>query len=212
MANEVHLSDMVQHAKDGLIKKETLKLARLIDTTGLQEHYTLLQFEHEVSWLRTTETQYVLRDRAGEKINEGAQYNDYYGLLTSLNEVLPVAKSRASNLKLTPDSDLVIETITTIKDRPVVTPSKHLIRRSSTSIYSSGIWYLHAPDDWMFDDEKAQERLDHWNTPEPDPAVPWKFVEVNRLKAVETELVVWSSRNTEEQNAAALAVLDQYRL
>lgn len=169
---------------------------RIETANGLGGDYRLLDFGHDVYWLRETNS-YVrigLRDEPWVFIGEEHKVTDYCGFLTGVDDCIRYAKSY--DLGKTRFAEVVTE----IHDIPTIIPPSHVLNNSTAWRVHGGSrhCYLTIPSDWLLDDDKARERAEVWNN--PDPNEPWKIVKTNSLHTKTTEIISWSSLNSEEEN------------
>ena len=199
---------MVQHSKCPVVKTEDINFVRIIDQTGINDGvFVPVRFARQVHWLRESKTTSILRLRDGEIVKQGDTYTDYYGFLSSYHDPLDFAKKTAKARSLGANSELVSECVVTISDTPVIVPSQQVINGSTVGrVYHTGLFYLPIPQDWLVDDELAQAKLDGWNNPPKE----FTIYPVTQLEAVNTEVVIWSSANTDEENVIATNSLMKY--
>ena len=181
-----------------VVKRETLKLVRLVSVSGLGPCDHPLRFERELLTVRETETslRMVSRNHAANVeslLKEGVRYNDYYGLFTSARETIAEARKVAEAAALGIGSPVRVECVTTVRDQ-VFLPSDRSEKRLG------GTEYLRPPHDWLIDDDAIPRLIEDRRLNRLDFDVP-----VRKPKGDDPlEFVVWRSDVTEEDNAARL--------
>ncbi len=139
------------------------------------------EFTKEILWIQESETRTAFY-HGGNEVTDGSTFNDFYGYLTSCDDVGLEAK--AASYKITPESSLELVAETTVFLHPAIeTEATRAENDRQPANYKKVFSYL--PNDW-----RKEEVVD---------GVPvWVSVQKTVL---ETE-VTWSSKNTPEENVA----------
>jgi hypothetical protein len=177
------------------VRRGPITLARYVDVTGTGNSKAMT-FEQEVLWVREAGTKLIFI-HGGVELKTSSGYADCgYGFLSSLRSVLDDASRNLRRYSVTPDSTLELQVLVSITDKPVLIDNSAEAR--DWNARSKRIQYQSLPTDWLiYDAEKFAAR---------DAAKTWSErcqIEVHRLEAVPvSETVIWSSKNTPEDNAA----------
>ena len=203
-----------------IIDSYEVDFVRLQDTDGLLTiEHMLVRFTREVHWMRESKTTMSIFDY--DELSKDYAHNDYYGLLTSYEDLLESGKALVRDCKLTPDSTREVRVTVEISERPLV-EVPHGFFQSHELLGRDRRPYFIIPDDWALDDYNAAKRVELLNSMRPtedDQKAEdyWKKMfsdeySLNRLETRITPIIIFSSNNTEEENASSLARLDAYRV
>lgn len=181
-----------------VIKREALKLVRLVSVDGIGPCDHPLRFEREILTVRETETtvRMVSRNHTASVesvLKEGPTYNDFFGLFTSTRETIVEARKVAEAANLGIGSPIRIECVTTVRDRLFLPSGREEPRLG-------GVEYMAPPHDWLIDDDTVPALIEDRRNNRLAFDVPTR-----RPKDGEAvEFVIWRSDATEEDNAARL--------
>lgn len=132
-----------------VIKRETLKVARLVSLDGIAPRDHVLRFEREVLTVRETEAAARTVTVRDQTINEGSTHNDFYGFLTSPRDVIEGARDYAENAEFGVGDKVRREVVLRVIDRRLLPTN----RREEDQIRYGGTEYLVPPSDWLLDDD-----------------------------------------------------------
>jgi hypothetical protein len=189
------------------VKSEWVDVARSIDLDGLGETIVALRFCRQIEWFRDSESRVDIVIEGNRHAISGT-YNDFYGLMTSKDDPLEMAPKLASGRGIGRTSAEAVEVIINIIDHAGVVPPRGVM----DGPYYGNFPYVLVPDDWALDDAQFERWL---KLTEGDGHAD-RFLEINRRNFVKdmikpVDLIIWSSRNTAAENAAALTQLDAFR-
>jgi hypothetical protein len=184
-----------------VIRRETVKIVRLISLDGIGAQDHPVRFEREVLTLRETEATHRLMTTAeGKEValdRGGSIHNDFYGLFTSQEEIVASARALAEGQGFGVDHPVRRECVVTLIERDLLATNRDAKR-------FGGAEYLIPPDEWCRDDE-AFEAWRAWMK-RRDGRLGDEDSRPNRIRReTRTELLVWRSDLPEEQNAAIMA-------
>lgn len=149
-----------ERVRGPILKRETIKVVRLVSLDGVGPDDHPLRFEREVLTLRQTETTARTVTAGDRTINEGSTHNDFYGFLTSPRHVLTAARDYAETAEFGVGDKVRREVVLKVIDRPFL-PSNRPDERLG------GPEYLVPPSDWLIDDDAfppfMAERLKPWS-------------------------------------------------
>lgn len=185
----------------------TMDVARLVDLDGLGEQWVAIRFTRPVEILTQTESIHLVVNRQGQTYKEGSNHNDFYGFLTSMDDVITYAQTEAKALDLGPSSSLISQAVVTLMTRAVIDPPQWVLNKKSQ--YGGEHVYLHAPDDWYYEDDAFERWLAVRNN--PHATIEEQFDPHNRPRRIVDQgaekVIAWSSDRTDEENDAAMASL-----
>lgn len=198
---------------------EPTKIVRVIDIDDLlRSEYVALRFERDIHWFRESETQIIVRNSKGKIVHEGSTYGDYYSFLHSV-KAFDESEDYIERLRDTYEG-ATIEAVTTIVEQPFLLAPPEAYSHRVSRHGQPETYYLPVPGDWAFDDEQVEKNLAVFRLPNEqrlprlwpldDNAPHSRLNYVSKIKR-EQRCVIWSSANTDQENAAARAVLDQFR-
>ncbi|CAN7784500.1 hypothetical protein LJR175_008407 [Variovorax sp. LjRoot175] len=144
------------------------------------------EFEREILWLQESEA--VLRFvHGGEELRHESTHNDFYGYLTAAQGLDNDARRAAESYSVTAESSLVIEILSRVFQRPVV-ETEEARKYNLTKPQSHKSQWADVPDEWRKEEKVDGETL---------------FPRLARIELGEE--VVWSSKLSQDENAARLA-------
>lgn len=138
-----------------------------------------VEFTKPINWLQESESriQYL---HGGKLLKECSTYNDYYGYLTSIDP--EPAIELCNHYGITPESTLELVILTTVFQKPATeTPDTIERNRSQPANYKT--IHAYVPDSWRKESEEDGHKI-------------FPILGNRTLH----EGVVWSSKNTPEQN------------
>lgn len=149
-----------------------------------------VEFTKDILWIQASEVT-VQFLHGGQVLKEGRTYNDFYGYLTSFDREACRVCEISEQYSITSESSLELVLLATVFLDPA-TETKETIKnnRDKPSNYKS--MYAYVPDDWR------KEVIENGDTFYP---------QLERI--VLGSDVVWSSRNTPEQNSDLVRHLKQ---
>lgn len=212
---------MIGSIRDNLVRRpglalgsERTKLARITPEDGhVGGPSIVLHFERNILWFRRSRTVCLATRRDQTSSNTKHEVYDYYGFLTSYQQCLDYAINEAFDLEVGPESRLAISCVTTISDIALIDLPEEF--QEDTYRYDNTLVYLPVGTEWVLDDGTAEKRVaavEKFGTfSEEVFAADARLSYIARGRDVAT-FDIWSSRNTAEENAVALARLDQYRV
>lgn len=194
--------------------KETMNTSELMFRTSCQiaerttesfiEHIVVggerkrMEYSKPVIWLQETETKLEFM-HGGVMLDELGSCSDFYGYMSSLTARADEIKSILKQFSITQESSLELVLRAKLLRIPVIeTVNDAEYNRTKPMTYKSQ--FSHIPDTWR------QE------IPNPDyhaVSNPQRFVWPPLRAKVIDEAIVWSSKDSDEQNAARVALLMQ---
>ncbi len=189
------------------VKSEWVDVARSVDLDGLDETFVALRFCRQIEWFRDSESRVDIVIEGNRHAISGT-YNDFYGLMTSKDDPLKMAPKLSSGRGIGRKSAEAVEVIINVIDHAGVVPPPGAIGDSNYGLFP----YVLVPDDWALDDENFERWLKLIHSDD----YAERFLKINRRNFVKdmikpVDLIIWSSRNTAAENAAALTQLDAFR-
>jgi hypothetical protein len=182
-----------------IIRTEAIRAARWIDGP-VPGSRILARFDLEVSWLIESETVPTEYLWDGEPLFEsGGTYKDYYGFLTSTSEN---GQRAAQRLALTVADRLEVISVTTVTERPV-----HVVKREPGKRMEYEVF-----ERILCDTEENYQRLEAYSWNAEHKEGDWHPGDMKLLEPKQlAKVVIYSSKRTDEENAAALQGLrDQF--
>lgn len=142
-----------------------------------------VEFVKPILWIQESETQ-IQYLHGGKILETGNTHSDWYGYLTSFNDLNP--EGYADHYGITTESSLELVLMTTVRQKPA-TETAATIEENRQRLVNFMPTYLDVPDTWRkeVDSDTYPEK---WY-PRMEPRVLG-------------EGVTWSSKNTPEQNEA----------
>jgi len=145
------------------------------------------EFDHEIVWFHESESS-VKFMHGGKLLKQGPTFNDYYGYLGSFSERnINDVMSIAADYGVTQESSLEIQLVVQLCQKPNIESEEDKISNAKVTHPGESRQYSFVPNDWRkaVKDDETGENL---------------YLNIESVLAAEA--VVWSSRNTPEQNAA----------
>lgn len=215
MSKTEFLPDRVRHTRSPIFDRKVMQIGRPVDLTGLSETTVILRFEHEIIRVRESTCAAILRSRnGGEPLKSGNSFTDFYGLLSSLPEMMEEAEAFAKTYKLGRSSELVAEALVEIVEYGVIEAPQWTKNKTSTQVYGDGLQYLPIPDDWYIDNQHLAMWIAERDKPFEDASKQYNVYELTSTPRAEIEIgkfVAWSSANTDEENAKAFETVSAFR-
>lgn len=167
----------------GVVSKVTEQA--LVDFTNVGGEYRRYDFTKTIHWLIDSESQ-VLFMHGGKELKKGACYNDYYGYLSSAeNAVIEVADT-AESYAITNESSLELVIIAKVFECPMLVTEETIRDNKLYAFEDNPRFFARTPDSWRF--ASNEEGVFH---------------SLEKLEVGSD--IVWSSKNTQEENDALLA-------
>lgn len=181
-----------------IVRREIIDLMRWIDKDGLG-NLDSFRFQYEILWLREGRVK-ILYLHGGKVLKDEARFADFFGLLSCLGEATDFAAREAAIYGVDASSSLEILVRATVDEVPVLEDKSPEARMWGPRTGKTRR-YMSPPLDWLlFDEEKEARWLSAATLEERLDIV---FQRLERRKVLTSD--VWSSRRTEDENAAALA-------
>lgn len=156
------------------------QFVEFVEVGGVRQKNT---FEREVTWVHDSETQQIFL-HGGKVVFKGPVTNDYYGYLSSfLRPDAHAIENVAASYGVTADSTMEIQLVARLFKRPYHETSENKVANQREGKPRE---YTHLPSSWR--QEVVSEHGSSY------PALEEVTID---------ECVVWSSKNTLEQNALA---------
>ena len=182
-----------------VVRREVVKVARLISLDGIGPQDHTLRFEREVLTVRETEATSRLMtttDRGAMPLDGGGTtHNDFYGLFTSQDQLVANNRALAARQGFGVGGPVWREVIVTMIERDLLASKRDEKRFGGTE-------YTIPPFDWCRDDE-AFVTWREWYVGRgegEEPAPP------NRIcRRTTREFTVWRSDLSERDNAVIMA-------
>lgn len=170
----------VFHTGCPVAKKGMEKFVQYLIVGGERQR---IEFEREILWLQQSEAT-VRAMHGGEVVDTLSTSNDFYGYLTSFSERNAVGEAvqYANRFSVTAESSMSVEVFVRVMLVPCV-ETKECAEHNRTKPSNYKAQYAYLPDDWRKEVIENGERLYPMLT--------------NQVLVNE---VVWSSKNTPEQN------------
>jgi hypothetical protein len=145
-----------------------------------------VEFEKTIVWLLESSTQILFR-HGGRVLKEGGTYNDWYGVLKSINGAMEDAAVSAAAYDVSTQSSLEIVLVSKVMHTPAFEPPDAVAENASRADnYRKR--YAYVPIGWR------QERME-------DGEMRWPTLEPKVLVSEE----VWSTRRTDRENDAIVS-------
>ena len=186
------MSDAVKTSRCPMAFVERAKFVRQIDLSGGLHVMGLVEFEHEVHWLRESESQAFVLD-AEDELLHGNLYNDFYGFLSSASEAVSDAVDYGRRFRSSAGTSIECVARVKVTEIPVVPVEGALDRLGFLS-------YRAIPNDWM---RAGAIETDAWlraTTFGERMGLPSPYLRP-RLR---DDAVVWSSRDDEAEGKARM--------
>jgi hypothetical protein len=148
-------------------------------------------FDHEILWLRESQSSWSISGPDGETISVGTSHTDFYGFLTSADQVIEAAKEASRKYACTKDGPLSVDVVMTVDERPVVAST-------ADPFYVGDACYLAVPKDWAV----AGPEADAWFS--ATGLSDRLALEPPYLRPAVARHTIWTSRNDGAGNRAAL--------
>jgi hypothetical protein len=166
-----------------VVRRSTETFVETAFVGGAQRRF---EFEREILWLQESEANLRFVHGGVELMHSGS-HTDYYGYLSAARNVVDDAECALKKYGVTAESSLVIEVVTRVYQRPVIEPDEAKQHNRSKAANRKAQW-ADVPDDWRKEVQVDGEIL--------HPRLPRHEV---------SEEVVWSSKQTNQENAEMLA-------
>lgn len=167
-----------------VVKRTQEMLNQWVDVGGERQR---VPFAKEVVWIQESES--VLQFmHGGEMLKPGSINTDFYGYLTSCDDMSPSPEREAARYVVTQDSTLELRVQTTVYFRPAMETQDMAEHNQNLTEERLGR-YADIPGEWRLESLDADGRK------------VWPMVARVELGSA----VVWSSKNTEAENAALKA-------
>ncbi|MBC8741844.1 hypothetical protein F6X40_35440 [Paraburkholderia sp. UCT31] len=163
-----------------VVKRTTETFTEFVTVGGERRRMT---FEKDIVWIQESETKRLFR-HGGEVLKEGSTTTDYYGYLTSFRDENESSERSMQFYGITPESSLELVLMTTIRLSPA-TETAETLEHNRKKLPDYKAQYADVPNDWRQEVVADGETL-------------WPYLQPIKL----AQEVVWSSKNTPEQNEA----------
>jgi hypothetical protein len=135
-----------------IVRSERLDVARIVDVsgTGIRK---IVRFEADIDWLRESESSLVVLDGEGRILERVITQNDWYGLLTSIDDrmIAAIPRMAARYGVLGPEATLGVAIVTNLVDSP-------MLRSTGTSTFHPRKRLSSTPKDWIIDEDDVIEK------------------------------------------------------
>jgi len=187
------MHDHVTYTRSPIMAAETVPVLVFADVDGTGRRQPM-EIEREVAWFPECEAK-VAFFHGGQHLKDGVSLVDHsYGLGSCLASAIRDAKRFAEHYSVGGDSSLVIEVNATMRFTAVLPNPVETIGQARG--------YREVPNDWYLNSKGTLEEL-HKLWAGKDAAPP---VTVRGMKDdASISETIWSSGNTEEENASLLA-------
>ncbi len=183
-----------------VLKRETVKVARLVSLDGIGPRDHVLRFEREALTVRETQA-FSVTVIGGISADVGTTHNDFYGFLTSPRHVLDEARDYAKRAGLTIGGATRREVVLRIIDRRLLASN----RREEDQVRYGGTEYLIPPSDWLLDDEALPPFLAEIAKAGRDRSFDVQPNAVAAGNGEVREVVIWRSDEDEDANRQRFA-------